>query len=199
MDGLERSGNVYLSHVLSVSFGIEIKSVRTHRILTLMEHKGSDPFIVPLRDALDSITSAKLFADYTFSNNLFNNNNETKIEEIIKRYEKYIDYLIKNPKFFIAPFHEFTKDHNPVISKIIKFYPNCKFLENRQIKTKKEILLSIKEKDFKYSYHPELGNFPRSESQEKQQTRSLLVNKYSKEISNIQEKINILYQRYYEI
>jgi hypothetical protein len=201
MDGLERSGNVYLSHVLTVSFGTEVKSARTHLVKTLIEYKGSDPFIVPLRDQLDSITSSKLFADYIFNNNLFNNNNNngTKIEIIIKRHERYVDYLIENPKFFIAPFHEFTKDHNTVIDKIIKFYPDCKSLKNRKIKTKEEILLNIQEKDFKDSHHPELGNFPRTESQQKQVIRSLLLNKYSKEISRIQEKNNILYQRYYNI
>jgi len=201
MDGLERSGNVYLSHVLAISFGIEVKSVRTHLVKTLIEHKGSDPFIVPLRDPLDSITSSKLFADYVFNNNIFNNhnNNATKIEIIIKRHERYVDYLIENPKFFIAPFHEFTKDHNSVIDKIIKFYPDCKSLENRKIKTKEEILLNIQEKDFKDSHHPELGNFPRNESQEKQAIKTLLIKQYSKEISKIQEKVNTLYQRYYDI
>jgi len=199
IDGLERSGNVYLTNVLQYSFQHKIVTKRDHIVSTLKNYKGSDPFIVPVRDALDSIASAKVFRDYVFNNKLFNdtNPNENKIENIIKRYSEYMDYLVENPKFFIAPFNEFTNDHNMVVSKIISFFPEHEFLKNKKRVSTEYIFSKVREDE--YSHHPELGNFPRQESEQKNEIKCLLFSQYGKEIQEIQDKINILYQRYYDI
>jgi len=198
LDGLERSGNVYLSYVIGLSTGIKLNSLRTHSVETLKKYKGSDPFIVPVRDALDSITSAIIFRKYVFDNKMFGDltGSEAKIERIIKRYKEYTDYLVDNEQFFIAPFHEFTKDHNLIIEKITKFYPEWKDVNKIHKLSKEDIFLKIKEKQDEYYYHPELGNFPRQESKEKYQIKNLLLEKYSDDIDYIQSNVNILYKRY---
>jgi hypothetical protein len=196
IDGLERSGNVYLGYVLGDSFGAEIKSVRTHELKTLINYKDSDPFIVPVRGALDSIASAKVFRDYVYDNKLYGDRNrdESSLETIVARYKKYIDYLLENPQFFIAPFHEFTKDHGPVIDKIVKFYPDVQFLRKKHPSTKKDILLSASLT--KNAFHKELGNFPREEVYKKYTIKDLLLAQHGHDIHYMQNKINSLYQRY---
>lgn len=197
LDGLERSGNVYLSYALSYSFGVEVISSKTHMLETLKDYKGSDPFIVPVRDALDSISSAKVYRDYVYNNKGVNyvNKENTEFEVILKRYREYTDYLVENPQFFIAPFYAFTEDHNLVVNKIIKFYPNHKHLKNTSVLTKEKIFSNI-QGIRENAYHPQLGNLPREDNKEKYQMRSILLEKYNKEIANIQSNIDILYKRY---
>jgi hypothetical protein len=201
LDGLERSGNVYLAYALGYCFGKEIRSTRSHSVETLKNHRISDPFIVPVRDAVDSIASAKVFRDYIFENQITEDayKMNSELDKIISRYQEYIKYLVDNPQFFIAPFHEFIKDHNAVVDKIIKFYPDHEFLKNKKITTKEEIFLQIESKIFNNAYHPQLGNFPREDNEKKHQIKSLLLTKYNTEIESIQKKISILYQRYYDI
>ncbi len=205
LDGLERSGNVYLTYALSSCFEINIESTRSHSIETLKNYKKFDAFIVPVRDAVDSIASAKVWVDYFSDNNMSNSNqqNTSNLETIIKRYKGYINYLVDNPQFFIAPFHKFIDDHNAVVDKIIKFYPDYEFLKNKKITTKEEIFLQIESKIksniYKNAYHPQIGNFPREDNEKKHQIKSLLLTEYNKEIESIQEKIEILYQRYDDI
>ena len=120
LDGLERSGNVYLSYLLGFSLGLKIDSLRTHHLSTLIEYKGSEPFIVPVRDALPSLVSAKVYRDYVFNNKLYGDytGSEAKIERILERYKEYTDYLLDNPQFFIAPFDAFTKDHEVFVDRV---------------------------------------------------------------------------------
>ena len=194
-DGLERSGNVYFSHCLGMTLKVELKSVRTHNVLTLKEYKEPYPFIISLRDALPSITSSKVFRDYFMQNNLVTNTEKATSDPdvIIQRYQEYTDYLLANEQFFIAPFHEFTKDHNAVIDKIIKVYPEL------EIRTR----VSTFEDIFKHAnhegalvLHPHMGNFPREDVKEKEEVKQMFLEKYSKEIAGIQETIDKLYLRY---
>jgi hypothetical protein len=198
VDGLERSGNVYLSYVLGYSFDQEIKSTRSHFVETLKNYKDFDPFIVPLRDALESVSSAKVYRDYVYKNKTVDyvDKENTEFEVILKRYKDYTDYLVENPQFFIAPFYAFTKDHNIVVSKIIKFYPNHKELIQKNVLTKEEIFNKMFDGIDKMAYHPQLGNFPREDNEEKYQIRYILLDKYNKEIDDIQSNIDILYKRY---
>jgi hypothetical protein len=205
LDGLERSGNVYLTYALGCCFEKEIRSTRSHSVKTLKNHRISDPFIVPVRDAVDSIASAKVFRDYIFENQITEDayGMNSELDKIISRYQNYIEYLVDSPQFFIAPFHKFIDDHNAVVDKIIKFYPDHEFLKNKKITTKEEIFsqveLKIKSNIYKNAYHPQIGNFPREDNEKKHQVKSLLLTKYNKEIESIQEKIEILYQRYDDI
>jgi hypothetical protein len=64
LDGLERSGNVYLSYVLNESMDIELRTLRNHKIEVLKEYNRTNAFIVPVRDAFESIASAKVYRDY---------------------------------------------------------------------------------------------------------------------------------------
>jgi hypothetical protein len=203
LDGLERSGNVFLSYVVGESLDVELKSLRTHTVDVLRGYSDSNPFIVPVRDALPSITSAKIFRDYVHKNRLFNDNNdhESNIDTIILRYKEYIKYLVDSQQFFIAPFHCFTQDHNDTVDKIVRFYKDCDLkVINRY--TKEEILSNL-EKDKsefgEYAFHPQLGNFPRETSQEKMNVDLMLRDRYSKDIDAIQSNIDILYSRYYSI
>jgi len=203
LDGLERSGNVFLSYAIGESMDVELKSLRTHTIATLKDYNETNPFIVPVRDALPSIVSAKIFRDYVHNNKLFNDNDphESNLETIISRYKAYVSYLVDSPKFFIAPFHRFIEDHNETIDKIVKFYNNDSFKITDRY-TKEEIVLNAKkdENDFgKYAFHPQLGNFPRTKGQEKEDVESMILSKYAEDINDIQKNIDILYERYYAI
>lgn len=201
LDGLERSGNVFLSYAIGLSFGRELRSLRTHKVETLKDYDQDKPFIVPLRDALPSIVSAKIFRDYVHHNNLFSDNDSTEIdiERIISRYKEYTSYLIESPKFFIAPFHHFIKDHNPVLEKICKFYndPEIKIIKKYN---KEDLFKQIDIKNTEeYKYHPEIGNFPRKASQEKEKMKKWINSSYGTEIKSIQDNIDILYSRYNSI
>ena len=158
LDGLERSGNVYLSYAISSSVNAELKSLRTHDLKTLKEYDKPDPFIVPVRDAIDSISSSLVFRNYVFNNKVFGDvtGTEAKIEKIIERYQEYTKYLIDNPQFFIAPFNYFIKDHNPVIEKMKKFYPNQKDLKDIKHTSKSDVFLKIKLKENDFSFCPEI-------------------------------------------
>jgi hypothetical protein len=201
LDGLERSGNVYLSYAIGVSTGIELKSLRTHDVKTLQEYNDHWPFIVPVRDAIPSIVSAKIFRDYVHENGLFGDKDEleSNLDRIISRFEEYTNYLNITNKFFIAPFDEFIKDHNMVLDKIIKFYDDPRFQVVQRC-TKEELFDHIKKwGNDEYSHHPQLGNFPRENNTDKLKIESLLIEKYAERIESIQNQINRLYSRYYAI
>ena len=136
LDGLERSGNVFLSYAISLTTGIEVVAVRTHMVSTLKEYKEEYPFVVPVRDALPSIASAKVYRDKVLNDNLYgvSENITQQLDYIINTYKVYIDFLLDNPNFFIAPFHEFTKDHNAVIYKLSKQYPSIQKYKNFKYK-----------------------------------------------------------------
>ena len=203
LDGLERSGNVYLTAVIDKSMSCEVKALRTHEIDTLKRYSRINPFIVPLRDAIPSISSSKVYRDYVHENGLYNDidSDNNNLDVIISRYKEYVEYLIESPKFFIAPFHRFTEDPNETCKKIVKFHEkNSKIYINKNF-TKEEILQEILlDKNYSGSgLHTELGNFPRTQSVKKAEIEKILKNQYSKDIDYIQSNINILYQRYYDI
>jgi hypothetical protein len=206
LDGLERSGNMYLANVVRKSFEHDVISLRTHDLSTLMNYKESNPFIVPVRDAFESIASAKVYRNHTYSNNLFGDSqiHNSSITTIISRYNDYFDYLIKSPQFFIAPFHIFIKDHDQVIDKIIKFHEDRLELKISKRYTIEEIFTDINgenavESYGKHAYSLDLGNFPREKAKERDQVESTLLKKYKDDIKVIQDKVDILYQRYYDI
>lgn len=195
IDGLERSGNVFLSYAISMTTGIEVVSIRNHKIEALQNYKEEYPFIVPVRDALPSIASAKIYRDKVFEQTLFGVVETTTKElgYIIKQYSEYVKYLIANPRFFIAPFNEFTKDHNKVIDSIIQKYPSIK-VEKRVTYDEIVDMQKNKKNDLFYS---ELGNMPRP-TPKKSEVEETIMSLYSKEIGEIQNNIDILYKRYYE-
>ena len=206
LDGLERSGNVYLSSVIEKTMNVNLISVRTHDINTLKNYERINPFIVPVRDAFPSILSSKLYRDYVFNNNLYGDTDpdNVKLDTIVSRYKEYIDFLLISPKFFIAPFHCFTEDHNETCEKIVKFHEKNSKLTIKARLTKEEMFAEINSDHKKLSnsdvwFHNELGNFPRHESEDKERVKQILVDKYSEDIKDIQDGINILYQRYYDI
>ncbi len=192
LDGLERSGNVFLSYAISMTTGIEVVAVRTHMLETLKEYKEDYPFVVPVRDALPSIASAKVYRDKVLNDNLYgvSENITQDLEYIISTYKKYIDFLLDSPKFFIAPFHEFTKDHEAVISKLSKMYPYITHIKNVKYKDIEETSSKSNDKIF----DPEIGNLPRS-NPKKEDVEKILKSEYLKEIEDIQAKIDRLYER----
>lgn len=206
VDGLERSGNMYLANIVQKSFEHDVISLRTHDLSTLMNYKESNPFIVPVRDAFESIASAKVYRNHTYSNNLFGDSqiHNSRISTIISRYNDYFDYLTKSPQFFIAPFDIFIKDHDQVIDKIVKFYEDRLDLKISKRYTIEEIFTEINgenavESFGKHAYSPELGNFPRERSKERDLIEGIILKEHQGDIKRIQGKINILYQRYEDI
>jgi hypothetical protein len=199
IEGLERSGNVFLNACLRFSFNCVIVSKRDHEINGIKDYSGNHPFIVPVRDALPSIVSSKIYRDYVFQNSLYGNlrGDDTEITTIIKRYKEYTTFLLNNPKFFIAPFHEFTKDHNGFLDVLMSQYPHLPRYGNM---TKDELFKKIDTLEIikENLGHPELGNLPREDSLEKEKIKEEILLHHSHEIEEIQKTIEILYARYYE-
>jgi hypothetical protein len=214
LDGLERSGNVYLSHAVSLITGIEVISSRRHTIEVLKNYDKEFPFIVPVRDAIDSISSAKIYRDHyslEYSEMLANLKHvdlkkihemtlelkhikmTSELKNIIERYKEYIQYLVDNPKFFIAPFYEFTEDVNKVIKKLSKQYPDIKIYKNVTFEEVKDYVSRNKN-----VYHPEYGNLPR-ETPKQSEIQELLKSEFLEEIQSIQANIEKLYKRYHEL
>jgi hypothetical protein len=175
--------------------GLDIISPRTHRLETLKNYNKPNPFVVPVRDALPSIASAKIFKDWVLESGSFTLREKTQDPGyIIEQYNIYMQYLVDNPKFFIAPFHEFTKDHNKVISKLSKQYS---FIQNVRNVTYEEIA----EASFKHDsmvFNPETGNLPRP-NPKKEEVEKMLLSEYLEEIEGIQLNIDKLYERYYSL
>jgi len=192
IDGLERSGNTFLAGAIGYTLGIESVPLWSHSVDTLKSRSTEYPFVVPLRDVLPSITSAKLYRDYVLANNINSNQRTGNPEELIERYSSYINYLDKDKDLFIAPFSEFTKDHNSVIDVIAK--ENSLPIIERY--TADEIIKKIGENP--KLDNPYTGNFPRKHAQEHKEVEELFLSKYKTDIDDMQKKINKLYQRYYE-
>jgi hypothetical protein len=190
---LERSGNTFLSGAIGYTLGIHVHPLWSHRITTLENRDKDYPFIVPLRDILPSIVSAKLYRDYCWENNLQTNERTGDPDELVQRYSAYIDYLVKDADLFIAPFKEFTKDHNAVIDVISKKYgytPVARY-------TMEEIIQKIGQTpklDNSYT-----SNFPREYAKEHSDIVDLFLSEYKTDIDNMQESVDILYTRYYDM
>jgi hypothetical protein len=192
IDGLERSGNTFLAGSIGYTLGIEAVPLWSHKVETLENRDREYPFIVPLRDVLPSITSAKLYRDYVAANNIQTNKRTGEPEELIERYSSYIKYLKSDTDLFIAPFSEFTKDHNTVVNVIAKENN----LPINQIYTSEEIIKKIGENP--KLDNPYTGNFPREHAKEYKDVENLFLSKYKSDIDYMQKNINRLYQRYYE-
>lgn len=197
IESLERSGSTFFAYAISMATGIDVISSPDHTLKPLKEYDKDYPFIITLRDALPSITSSKIYRDYFYNNKLSNSYDieNTLLENIIARYKEYTEYLIDNPKFFIAPFQEFTKDHNKVIEVVSWTYP---ILENVKPVTYEEI--SVRASSIiETVYDPEIGNLPRENSELKNKISKIILENYSDEIEQIQSNINKLYNRYYAL
>lgn len=197
LDSLERSGSTFFSFALSMSTGIDVTRKTDHMLNTLKEYDQEYPFIVALRDALPSIASSKIYRDYMYNNKLYNSYDieNTLLETIIGRYKEYTEYLLDNPKFFIAPFQEFTKDHNKVISVIAYTYPsikNVKQITYKEISERAAFLIGT-------IYEPEIGNLPRKTNAIKNEIENIILKNYSEDLNVIQSNINKLYNRYYAL
>ena len=198
IDGLERSGNQFITHAINYTLECEAETTKSHQIDTLKKYKKDYPFIVPVRNALPSIISAKVYREYVFVNNLYGDKNKflSSIDNISGRYKEYTKYLVDHPEFFIAPFHEFTKDHNKVVDVILKTYPD---MYQKQKILSSEQVMEIAFKNNPDIDHPQLGNFPREEAKEKNYVIESLTTKQLKIISEIQSDIDLLYERYYSL
>lgn len=201
VDGLERSGNTYLCYAISLSTGVEVISSRQHNLYALKNHTGPELFIVPLRDAFPSMVSAKIYRDHVLLNsepitedngNLLSQEDLATTELIIQRYKEYIEYLVDNEQFIIAPFHEFIKDHNTLINILIKADPTITKIAKL---TADQVMLYLKEENL-ISDDPYTGHLPRQTVAEKESIQQLFMDKHASEIEEIQAKIDILYQRY---
>jgi hypothetical protein len=198
LDGLGRSGNIFLTFAINLFFENNIISERTHNISSLKKYKNGSCFIVPVRDALPYFVSNVIYIDYVISKKMFKTSKKSinDLDELIFNHINYFQYLVSNEHFFIAPFHEFTKDHISVCNVISTEYPQ---LDKKTEKGTKEQIFKKAESQNKYFYHPHLGNAPREEVSYKKETQDMIQNKYKKELDIMQENINKLYDRYYKI
>ncbi len=197
LDPLERSGSTFFAFAISMSTGIDVVRKTNHMLSTLEEYDEEYPFIVALRDALPSIASSKIYRDYMYNNKLHGSHDmeSTLLETIVGRYKEYTQYLLDNPKFFIAPFQEFTKDHNKVISVIAYTYPsieNVKQVTYKEISERAAFLIDT-------IYEPEIGNLPRKTNAVKNEIEDILLKNYSEDVYILRSNINKLYNRYYAL
>ena len=192
VDGLERSGNTFLAGAMGYTLGTEVISLGSHRISTLKEAKKDSLFLVPVRDVVPSIVSAKVYRDYLWQNNMQTNERTGNPEELITRYTEYTEYLLDNDNFFIAPFHEFTKDHNKVADVIAKNFSEYSVVQRL---TAKEIIERVGENPQLDNAY--LGNFPREHAKENEEVKQMFLSEYKNEIDYIQSNIDELYKRYY--
>jgi len=202
IDGFERSGNTYLTACVTSTLATEISPLFAHDVSCLKEKEKGSLFVVPVRDALPSIVSAKLFRDYKKQNNIREHDKRTgDPEELIQRYTEYTDYLTDNDDFFIAPFKEFTEDHNKVIDVMIKNFSEYsavqRFTKQQMINICNAYYSNIHSYTINKENSPYLNNFPRQEAKEKKDIEEMFKSEYSKEIGNIQSNIDELYKRYY--
>jgi hypothetical protein len=168
-------------------------TLRSHKISNLQDKLPEDIFVVPVRDALPTLISAKVYRDYLWANNLQVNERTGNPAELLERLTAYIDYLLTDEEVFIAPFDKFVSDHNAVIEVFVEKYPDYsvarRYTESAII-DKNEFTQEEKE-------NPHVGNFPRSSaSEEKSAAENIFLSTYATEIESIQNKINTLYQRY---
>lgn len=199
-DGLERSGNVFLSHAISLITGKEVRSDRTHNLNTLQDYKEKYPFIVPVRDALASISSAKIYRDKSFLDHperMARHQGSDKIDDcslqpkyIIERFLAYTQYLIENPRFFVAPFDEFTEDATRVMHKMSNQYPRITVSDNV---TNEDIKKSASSNE--NVFHTEAGNLPRP-TPKKAEMEEMLKSQFSIEIRAVQSNVDKLHKRY---
>lgn len=196
IDGLERSGNTFLGGAIGYSFGIQTIPLWLHKVEALENRDKESPFIVPVRDALPSLVSGKLYKDYAIMAGLAEPGVRiyTTQEETIQRYKDYTQYVIDHEDLFVAPFHEFTKDHNAVNEVIGKTYELTPIFKL----SSEEIILKMdghfhQERDIPY-----ISNFPRDAVPEKEKIREMFMSEYQEDINIIQANIDILYQRYYD-
>jgi len=192
VDGLERSGNTFLAGAIGYTLGLKVVPLWSHKIETLENRDKDYPFIVPVRDALPSLVSGKIYKDYAIANGLNKHNNGlyADVEVVLQRYKDYIEYLIDNEDLFIAPFNEFTKNHNAVITAIAIEYD----LDIHQRYTDQEIIDLIGEKP--ELANPYLSNFPKEAVPEKQGVEEMFLSEHKESIDSIQANIDKLYERY---
>lgn len=208
IDGLERSGNAFLSACIGETLKTRVNVKFTHLISALQERKEGSLFVVPVRDVLPSIVSAKIYRDYQWENNIPRQDNilgreherTGDPEELLERYDQYIEYLIGHDDFFIAPFDKFTKDHNKVIDIMIK--PFSELSVQKRFDTEEMLrLCDVRYTSFNPAVNgltkPYLGNYPREKTKNKEEIKDMFVSKYSKRLRDIQNNINELYKRYY--
>jgi hypothetical protein len=196
MEGLERSGNVYLQVCLKNVLENPVISNRDHMITAIKNYDKPNAFIVPVRDALPSIVSSKIYRNYVFNNKLYGDTNaqSSSIENILGRYYEYNNFLLNNDIFFIAPFDKFTTDHNQFIDTLCNKY---KYIKIKKRFSQEEMLEQVLKENSTYkAVHPHLGNFPRKHPPERLNIEKMILSKYHKEIDEIQEIINKLYARY---
>jgi hypothetical protein len=194
VDGLERSGNTFLSAAIGCAFCVEVITPKDHSLDVIKNRDSESAFIVPLRDALPSLVSGLMYKLHATQKGIVENSTKgiyQSIDLVIKRYEEYTDYLLDNKDLFIAPFHEFTKDHHAVTDVISKVY----VFEVCQRLTSQEIIDAVEQ--IKEVHNEYTGNFPRPTAPEKEEAKNMLLNNYKTEIDAIQKNINKLYERYY--
>jgi hypothetical protein len=198
LDGLARSGNVFFSFALNSFFENQIVSKRNHDISSLKKYIKGTCFIVPVRDALPSLVSNVIYVDYVIENEMFGASqiSSNYLENLILSNKAYLEYLVKNDNFFIAPFDEIVKDHISVCKVISAECPELKTTGKLE---GSEDLIATAEKTNPYLYDPYIGNIPRDSKLDKSVIEKMLIDKYAKEIQEMQNSIDILYERYYLI
>lgn len=193
VDGFERSGNTFLGEAMGWTLETNVVTLRSHKISNLQDKLPEDIFVVPVRDALPTLVSAKVYRDYLWDNNLQVNDRTGDPAELLERLTAYIDYLLTDQEVFIAPFDNLVADHNAVIDVFVTKYPTysvAKRYTEDQVIAKNGFTQEEKE-------NPYIGNFPRTPAAtEVSAAQDIFLNTYVTQIQSLQNKINTLYQRY---
>jgi hypothetical protein len=193
VDGFERSGNTFLGEAMGWTLETNLITLRSHKISNLQDRLPDDIFVVPVRDALPTLVSAKVYRDYLWANDIQVNERTGDPAELLQRLTEYIDYLLTDQEVFIAPFDNLVADHNAVIDVFVAKYPTysvAKRYTEDQIIEKCAFTQEQKE-------NPYTGNFPRNPAtSEFADAQSIFLNTYATQIQSLQNKINTLYHRY---
>lgn len=193
VDGFERSGNTFLGEAMGWTLETNVITLRSHKISNLQDKLPEDIFVVPVRDALPTLVSAKVYRDYLWDNNIQVNERTGDPAELIERLTAYIDYLLTDEEVFIAPFNSIISDHNALIDVFVEKYSDFSVARRYN----KDAVIEKNQFTQEQKENPYVGNFPRAEaSEEKAAAESIFLSTYATEIEEIQNKIEILYQRY---
>ncbi len=165
--GYQRSGNTFLSRLISYRYDIDMTSedsynhhVSSHK--KYIETEQTHPYVVPIRNAKDALISHYIHAKKLSDDKDGSSNIDVQILNITELWE----FVLKNDKFFIAPFDSFTVDTEDFFVKLENKYPELKTQANQNMSIS-DVYDDIKNTEIKNmsrDIYLEVGHYPREKS-----------------------------------
>jgi hypothetical protein len=133
--GFQRSGHNFLMHHLKNRYFLNHIENKNYALHSVVHHKNyisgglSHPFIVPLRDPVDTLISHHVHAKKLSDNFSASQEVKGKINELSELW----NFVYNHENFFVAVFEEFTQDVDTFFTKLETFYPEL--ANNKREKT----------------------------------------------------------------